>query len=329
MSIDSIIRISIEAQTLTVAQKGFGVPLILAFKEGDATTVEKYRNAGELPSGSSKLTAYQIANTIFAQSPTVPLVKIGFTKRASLSDAIKAVYDVDSDFYGVLLAEHTDVAELKDVEALLEGRRLILGIDVDDTDKEAVKNIKSDRIFSIYDPVADQHVAAAWMAKMLPEAPGSSSWAYRDLKKVSAYELNTSTAIELEKANINRYINIKGVGCTLNGKASSGKFIDITHGIDWLHARLQERLFRLLLINKKIPYTLKGIDLVRSEILAQLKEAVYQGVLSAEPEPTVSTPTIEEIDEETRGKRVLPKVRFSGRLAGAIHEIEIQGTVTP
>ena len=31
-----------------------------------------------------------------------------------------------------------------------------------------------------------------------------------------------------------------------------------------LHVRIQERLFRLLMINEKIPYTLKGIDLVRS-----------------------------------------------------------------
>ncbi len=329
MSIDSIIRISIEAQTLSIAQKGFGVPLILAFKEGEPTSVEKYRNAGELPPNPNKLAAYQMANTIFAQNPSVPLVKIGFTKKSALVDALKSIWDTDSDFYGVLLADDADIAELKELEALLEAKRLIVGVDVDDTNKEAVKTIKSDRIFCVYHPVADQHLAAAWMARMLPEAPGSSSWAYRELKKVPAYDLNTGVAIELEQANINRYINIKGVGCTLNGKSSSGKFIDITHGIDWLHARMQERLFRLLMINKKIPYTLKGIDLVRSEIIAQLKEAVYQGVLAAEPEPTVSTPTIEEIDEQTRGKRVLPKVRFSGRLAGAIHEIEIQGTVTP
>lgn len=329
MSIDNIIRISIEAQTLSVAQKGFGVPLVLAFHDGDETKVEKYRNASELPPNTAKVVAYQMANTILAQNPTVQLVKIAFTKEASLVDAIKAISDVDSDFYGVLLASNADVNELKELEALLEAKRLILGIDCNESSKEVVKNLKSDRIFTVYNPIVDQHLAAAFMGRMLPEAPGSSSWAYQELKKVSAYNVNTSTTIELEQAHINRYINIKGVGCTLNGKASSGRFIDITHGIDWLYARMQERLFRLLMINKKIPYTLKGIDLVRSEIIAQLKEAIYQGVLAAEPEPMVSTPTIEEIDEQTRGSRILPKVRFSGRLAGAIHEIEIQGTVTP
>lgn len=116
-----------------------------------------------------------MANTIFAQNPTVPLVKIGFTKKAALADALKAVWDVDSDFYGVLLTDEADVAELKDLEALLEAKRLLLGVDVDDSNKEAIKTLKSDRIFCVYHPVADQYLAAAWMAKMLPEAPGSSS----------------------------------------------------------------------------------------------------------------------------------------------------------
>jgi hypothetical protein len=327
MTIDSIVKISIEAQTLSMAQKGFGVPLILA--SGEETKLEKYRNAGELPANPSKLAAYDMANTIFAQNPTVPLVKIAFSKEAALIDALKSVCDVDSDFYGLLLARDFASSELKDLEAILAGKRLILGIDVNDGNQDAIKTVKSDRIFSIYNPNAEQYLAAAWMAKMLPEAPGSSSWAYQELKKVESYGLSASLSENLEKSFINRYLSIKGIGCTLNGKASSGRFIDITHGIDWLHARMQERLFRVLMINKKIPYTLKGIDLIRTEIIAQLKEAVYQGVLAAEPEPLVSTPTIEEVDETTRGERILPKVRFSGRLAGAIHHIEIHGTVTP
>jgi hypothetical protein len=42
----------------------------------------------------------------------------------------------------------------------------------------------------------------------------------------------------------------------------------------------------------------------------------------------VSTPNIEDISAEMREQRKLPDVSFSGRLAGAIHEIEIRGTVT-
>lgn len=163
---------------------------------------------------------------------------------------------------------------------------------------------------------------------MLPLAPGSASWAFKQLNGVKKEKLNTDTIERLKKAHINRHIDISDSGVTMDGKVMSKEYIDIVHGIDWLHVRIQERLFRLLIINEKIPYTLKGIDLVRSEIMAQLKEAVYRGLLAPEPEPTVSIPSIEDIDPATRGQRRLPDVRFSGRLAGAIHEIEIRGTVT-
>ncbi|MCA9506839.1 MAG: DUF3383 family protein [Myxococcales bacterium] len=327
MSIDSIVKISIETQSLSMAQKGFGVPLILGFKEAEKASVEMYRNAGELPDGSHA--SYKMAKAVFSQNPTVPLLKIAFAKNGfSLSEALKSILDIESDFYGVLLSQTPSAKELKEAGALLESGRLILGFDVDATSKDIIKNLKSDRIFCMHNPSSEECLSAAWMGKMLPEAPGSSSWSYQDLKPVAPYSLSASIADELDKAHINRYIGIKGVGVTLDGKMLSGRFIDITRGIDWLHVRIQERLFRLLMINKKIPYTLKGIDLVRSEILAQLKEAIYQGVLAEDPEPMVSVPTIEEVSEQVRGDRVLPKVRFSGRLAGAIHKIEIQGTVT-
>jgi len=327
MSLDSIVKISIDAQTLSLAQKGFGVPLILAVGDSEEPNIKLYRNASELPDNS--LTAHKIALTIFSQNPTVPLLKIGFAKKgSSLAQALKSICDLDSGFYGLLLESPASVDELRELDALLEGKRLLLGVDIDGAQLDGLKLPKSDRIFCIHNTDPTQHLAAAWMAKMLPEAPGSSSWAYRRLKANSC-DLSASLTARLTEHNINRYINVAGIGVTLDGKALSGKFVDITHGIDWLHARLQERLFRLLVINKKIPYTLKGIDLVRSEIIAQLKEAVYQGILAADPEPEVSTPSIEEIDTDTRGSRVLPKVRFSGRLAGAIHTIVIQGTVTP
>ncbi len=375
MSIDSIVKISIETKSLSMAQKGFGVPLILGkFEHPDDWRVRTIADASEMLEWQAELLKFepldpawsadrkdkelkkraealakaksdkeeQLRNTavfkaaqlIFSQSPRVERLKIGRIKgQEDIASAFSAICSEDEDFYGVLFpnegAAYGADAEL--LANIIAQKRMILGLDVNNTNQHIAANFKSnnnDRVFCIYSP-NDNYLASAWMGKMLPEAPGASSWAFRELKEVKAYALSSSQASELEKNNINRYLGIKGVGVTLDGKMASGKFIDITHGIDWLHVRIQERLFRLLVLNKKIPYTLKGIDLVRCEIIAQLKEAVYQGVLAGDPEPQVSTPTIDEVDEQSRGDRVLPKIRFSGRLAGAIHKIEIHGTVTP
>lgn len=375
MSIDSIVKISIETKSLSMAQKGFGVPLVLGkFDHPDEWLVKTFADASELLDWTTDLIKFdpldpglspekkekelkrraeamakaksekeeQLRNTavfkavqlIFSQSPRVQRLKIGRIKdQEDIASAFSNICIEDEDFYGVLFPEESSsyAADADILASLIAQKRMILGLDVNNTTQNIATNFKdkkNDRVFCIFSPNKD-YLASAWMGKMLPEAPGASSWAFRELKEVKAYGLSSNQTNELEKNNINRYLGIKGVGVTLDGKMSSGKFIDITHGIDWLHVRIQERLFRLLVLNKKIPYTLKGIDLVRCEIIAQLKEAVYQGVLSADPEPVVSTPTIEEVDEQTRGDRVLPKIRFSGRLAGAIHKIEIHGTVTP
>ena len=374
MSIDSIVKISIETQSLSIAQKGFGVPLILGkFDHPDEWRVKTFADVSELLDWKTDLIKFdlldpglssekkdkelkrrteamakakiekeeQLRNTavfkatqlIFSQNPRVQTLKIGRIKdQEDIASAFSNICIEDEDFYGVLFPEESSsyVADAEILASLVAQKRMILGLDVNSTTQNIAANFKdkkNDRVFCIFSPNND-YLASAWMGKMLPEAPGASSWAFRELKEVKSYSLSASQTNELEKNNINRYLGIKGIGVTLDGKMSSGKFIDITHGIDWLHIRIQERLFRLLVLNKKIPYTLRGIDLVRCEILAQLKEAVYQGILAADPEPMVSTPTIEEINEQTRGDRVLPKIRFNGRLAGAIHKIEIQGTVT-
>ncbi len=374
MSLDSIVKISIEAQSLTMAQAGFGIPLVFGvFDHPDAWRVRSFSDAHELLKWEKELVdpldpklppdkieeerkkraeklakanaemekklrdtaVFKAATILCAQKNRVEKFKVGRIIPADNKDIATAFSKIcleDDDFYGVLFPKDGDayVDDAKKLATIVAQKRMILGLDVNETTKSIATDAqdkKNDRVFCIYSS-DDQMLASAWMGVMLPEAPGSASWAFRELKEVKSYGLTTETANELEQANINRYLGIKGVGVTLDGKMAGGRFIDMTHGIDWLHVRMQERLFRLLVLNKKIPYTLKGIDLVRSEIMALLKEGIYRGLLAEDPEPQVSTPTIDQIEQSDREKRVLPKVRFNARLAGAIHKIEIQGTVT-
>ncbi len=320
-----------------------GAPIVAASETAKDPTESKPAEPKEtvIPKLDIKSELYLTIQALLAQNPKVTKFKIGLRKKnESITIALKNIIDEDADFYGVLLVNedgenptkyHLDVTEL--VEAV-STKRLLAGVDLYPGDRNAnldefVKALnKSTRVFAIYKANIKDYPAAALMGKMLAQAPGSSSWAFKQLEGVSRAQLSTDTIDKLQKANINRYINIKDVGVTLDGRVAQGEYIDIIHGIDWLHVRIQERLFRLLMVNPKIPFTLQGVDLVRSEIMAQLKEAVYRGLLAADPEPMVSIPNIEDIDLTTRGKRILPDVHFSGRLAGAIHHIEIQGKVT-
>lgn len=353
MSLDSIVKITIDTQSLNMSQAGFGTPLIIAQHNFWDEEISSFSSLSELlktqdQEKEDKLSKeqkfenqplYKMVQTIFAQTPTVPKVKIGKRKEnQSVQSVLESIAknDVDGDFYGILLLSQTG-KEAEDCISLaetIETKRLLAGVDLPANYVQAVKigeALKAKgyrRTFSIYNSKDGEYAAAAWMARMLSQAPGSSSWAFKSLIGIEKAKLSTDTTDKLKAQSINRHININDAGVTLDGKVAKGEFIDVVHGIDWLHVRIQERLFRLLKINEKIPYTLKGLDLIRCEIMAQLKEAVDRGLLAADPEPQVSVPKIEQVSEDTRRKRVLPDVHFSGRLAGAIHEIEIKGTVT-
>ncbi len=174
--------------------------------------------------------------------------------------------------------------------------------------------------------------AAALVGKKLPTTPGRSTWAYSTLAGVTVDILTTAQINALKAKNANWYAALGGVNVIREGKTASGEWIDTTHFVDWLYARMQERLFAALAsasaAGEKIPYTQSGIDTLTSLVSAQLKEGVAAGGLAATPAPAVTAPDIADIDPAEKIARNLPGVRFSGTLAGAIHTLEISGILS-
>ena len=245
MSLDSIVRINISSQSLHMAQAGFGVPLIIGEHDIFTQRVQTYRELSDLLVEGFKTTdrIYEIASALLSQSPAVEKFKIG--RRAPGEDiiaAFDAIYAEDSDFYGLLVACDNTENYAKDITALsaqVASKRILLGIDLDDVSVAGeLKSKKYRNVFSIYKPVKNECPAAAWMGKMLPRDPGSATWAYKQLVGISQAQLSSSTIEELRKNYVNYYVGIKDMGITIDGKVSSGEYIDIIVGIDWLQDRL-------------------------------------------------------------------------------------------
>ena len=132
--------------------------------------------------------------------------------------------------------------------------------------------------------------------------------------------------METKKANY--YITVAGVSIVMNGQVSGNEWIDTIRGIDWLEARMKERLFSALINAPKIPYTDNGVAIIEAGVRAQLAEGIRVGFLAADPAPEVTVPKVADIDPAQKAARILPDVSFSATLAGAIHEIEIDGVVS-
>ena len=172
-----------------------------------------------------------------------------------------------------------------------------------------------------------QYSEAAWAGGILPLDPGSVTWFGKKLSSVTISELTTTQKSSAFGKNANTYSSIAGVGITQNGVMASGRFIDIRRGVDWLQARIEERIFFQIANLAKIPYTDPGVAIIENELRAQLIQAVDRGVLAADPPFTVTVPKVLDVAPNDRANRCLPDVKFEARLAGAIHKVIIRGVV--
>jgi hypothetical protein len=122
-----------------------------------------------------------------------------------------------------------------------------------------LKQLGYDRTFTIYNgDTASYFADAAWLGRQLPTIPGSSNWAFKSLTGIIADDLLSSQSSAVFTNNGNTYETFAGQSITRYGKVSSGEWIDVIRGADWLQARLQENLYSTLINVEKIPYTDAG-----------------------------------------------------------------------
>lgn len=98
--------------------------------------------------------------------------------------------------------------------------------------------------------------------------------------------------------------------------------------MDWLSARISERVYSILINNDKLPYTDAGIQVVRGEILAQLQAGVARDFLASTPEPTCTVPAAASVSSANKAARLLDSVTFRATLAGAVHKVTLAGELT-
>lgn len=168
---------------------------------------------------------------------------------------------------------------------------------------------------------------AAWPGECLPHDPGSQTWKFKTLASVASYNLTSAERTNITDKNCNIFTETGGVDVTEEGVVTSGEFIDIIRSIDWIESRLQENIFAGLINVRKIPYTDGGVAVIVGLVQEILEEAASNGILIKES-IVISFPLVENIATADKIARTLPDVTFTANLQGAIHHVEITGTVT-
>ncbi len=243
----------------------------------------------------------------------------------------------DSDWYGLLLDSNSN-AQWTAAAAGVEAEKVIANAQTADaasfssgstTDLLAVLTAHQyARTSGWYHPsVGSEWLAAGVMGSRLPAIPGSDTWALKRIPGVASYALTSSQATAIRNKNGNTYTVIAGAAVTWEGTSGAGEFMDIVRFVDWLQARMQERIFTILINLPKLPYTDPSVKLILNEILSQLGDGVRAGGL-VDGTCTATGPLVASVSIADRARRRLPDLFFSGRLAGAVHTLVIVGSVT-
>lgn len=173
-----------------------------------------------------------------------------------------------------------------------------------------------------------QYPEAAWAGLLLPEDAGSVTWFGKELAGVTTDVLTASQKGKALGNSVNTYVEIGKVGFTQNGKMASGRFIDVRMGVDYIQARMEENIFFRIVNTKKIPYTDSGVALIESEMRFTLNDAIDKKILASDPAPVITVPKVLSIAPNVRAERLLPDMKFTAMLAGAIHKVQVRGTVS-
>lgn len=260
------------------------------------------------------------------------------TPEKTVVTALDAIALESDDYYALVLTIQALASQVA-AAAWIEARRKIFFARSNDANVKSagsttdiaylLKAAAYDRSVVIaHYPSTDDFIDAGWLGKMLPEDPGSATFKFKTIAGATVDILSASESTAVKGKNGNTYETVGGVNITSEGVVASGEFIDIIIGIDWLQARIQERVYAKLVQNKKIPFTDAGVAVIENEVRAQLKQAVSVGLLAASPEFTVTVPKVVDVSPADKALRYLPGITFAATLAGAIHKTQIRGTVS-
>lgn len=286
-------------------------------------------------------------NVDFAVESPANLTILADTTSESIAATMTAISAEDNDFYGIILADRSNVDTVMDMAAWTETHMNLFlvstaeegamdaSVTTDLLSKLESKNYY--RSSGWYHALSDEYPEAAVMARCFAIEPGGETWANKKLAGVTADHLTETQYNAITKKNGNTFEKFRNVSITQNGKVAAGEWIDVIRFRDWLQEEIRTNEFYLLINSDKVPYTDSGIAAIESVLRKALEDGQARGGI-AETEYdedgnknlgfTIDVPLSSSITANQKASRVLKDVKFTARLAGAIHAVKITGSFT-
>lgn len=287
---------------------------------------------------NSTTSAYKMASALFAQSPSPSQIAItGIVEDTNgitdIVDGLNTVLGQTEDFT-FIVSDLVDDADIAAIAQWATGNKVYYVAVITEAQVSTITNPESDYvIFLVHDKKPEQFADAALVGKLCTYTPGSATWMFKTLSGISPVEFDNqnNTVTDLNDSGYMTYVQKYGVNMTTGGFVTSGEYVDVMLGVDWIQDQMERRIQSLLLNNAKINYDNGGISLIAAEVESVLKQATENDIIRRDTGGlgiyNITFPDVSEIDSNKIANRVFDELVWDATLAGAIHHVVITGTV--
>lgn len=243
------------------------------------------------------------------------------------NDWYSLVMAQESEAITLVVAAHIETLSKTYIAVTGDDDVLDAGLATDVASDLASGNYANSAIY--YHPKPHTYPNAGHIGVELPKDPGSYTMKFKTLAGVETVTMTATEKNTCAAKRANTYTAVAGISIVEEGVVSAaGEFIDVTRFVHWFRARLQERIYTRFVNLDKVPMDDSGLGIAEAEIRGQQQDGIDVGGLAANPAPTVTVPKVANIPFINRAARQATGLRFDGSLAGAIHELNIQGVFT-
>jgi hypothetical protein len=338
MSIAKDVTVNIQRLTQGIAAPNFGLTLLVTTETTKAYaeygSIAAVQTIGGFNANSS---AYKMAAAYFGKSPKPEKVAIvGIQQAFDFSDVINGlglVVAAQNGWY-YLVCDNNMPDAIAALATFAAANSKMYFTCLAKADLGTTVSPNNDRAVILVSDNRAEYPEAAWIGKVSTFAPGSATWKFKTLSGVTpvpfddqATEVDTITGL-----NMNTYVAKYGLNQTTEGLTTSGEYIDIMLAVDWLQAEMEGRIGALFVRNAKVPYTNEGIAMIASEVDGVLRTATAMNIIrktdSGNGVYDILIPDISAVNPNDVANREFRDLTWAATLAGAIHEVVINGTVS-
>lgn len=268
----------------------------------------------------------------------------------SVVDALAAVSNGPFNWFGLAITSR-DEDDVRTAAAWAESNEKLFGSASANRaiiDSGSTTDIASDlmnnqyfRTFLVYSEHANtQYPEVALMSNRFTYYAGQESWANVQLSGISVSEMTEGEYLTAKAKNVTTFEMFRNFAVTQGGKVAAGEWIDVIRLRDQLVEQIKVAavgaIVRATNAQGKVPYTDDGIQIIGNAITDPLDLNVRRGGIAPEeldendkiiPSYTVNLPRSSQVLVNDKANRVVNDLNFSARLAGAIHLLDIKGTL--